>query len=222
MEATVEGCVWVRLRLHGPVQVQTADLVEAKVPVDDGLEDPRERAVIELEEAEDVKMPQQTRSDVVPTATGRAHRPHHDRIHDRLPRHVLQVIPILAKKCHEVARRKQTSEELAFGLDECRCRQFWYEARLVELVASENSLSLCCSLPLSRMFRLLCRMATRAAKSFSLRIMNHHRVREAAVIVLHCFARQRALISCAIDRRLSTDTRFPTSLHSSAFGPCFR
>lgn len=72
-----------------------SDLVEAEVPVDDGLEDSRERAVVELEEAEDVEVPQQPRGDVISPPAGGAHRPHHDRVNDRLPRHVLEVVPFI-------------------------------------------------------------------------------------------------------------------------------
>ena len=70
-----------------------SDLVEAEVPVNDGLEDPCERAVVELEEAEDIEVPQQARGDVIPAPAGGTHRTHHNRVNDRLPRHVLQVVP---------------------------------------------------------------------------------------------------------------------------------
>lgn len=71
-----------------------SDLVEAEVPVHDGLEDSRERAVVELEEAKDVEVPQKPRGDVVPAPAGGPHRAHDDRVDNRLPRHVLQVVPV--------------------------------------------------------------------------------------------------------------------------------
>lgn len=64
------------------------------MPIDDGLEDSRECAVVELEEAKDVEVAQQPRGDVVPATTRRSHRTHDDRVDNRLPRHVLQVVPV--------------------------------------------------------------------------------------------------------------------------------
>lgn len=69
------------------------DLVEVEVPVDDCAENPCERAVIELEEAEHVEVSQQTRCDVVSPTAGRPHRADNHRVHDRLPSHVLQIVP---------------------------------------------------------------------------------------------------------------------------------
>lgn len=63
------------------------------MPVDDGAEDSGEGVVVELEEAEDVEVPEQARGDVVPAPAGRSHRAHHDGVDDRLPSHVLKVVP---------------------------------------------------------------------------------------------------------------------------------
>lgn len=63
------------------------------MPVDDCAENSRERAVVELEEAEDTEVSQQTWCYVVPTTTGRPHRADNHGVHDRLPSHVFQIVP---------------------------------------------------------------------------------------------------------------------------------
>ena len=63
------------------------------MPVDDGSENSGEGVVVELEEAEDVKVPEQARGDVIPPPPWRSHRAHHDGVHDGLPGHVLEVVP---------------------------------------------------------------------------------------------------------------------------------
>ena len=88
----MSGQVATQANLPGGTLV--SDLVEAEVPIDDGLEDSRECAVVELEEAKDVEVPQQSRGNVVPAPTGGSHRTYDDRVDNCLPRHVLQVVPV--------------------------------------------------------------------------------------------------------------------------------
>lgn len=63
------------------------------MPVDDCAENSRERAVVELEEAEDVEVSQQTWCYVVSPTAGRPHRADNHGVNDRLPSHVLQIVP---------------------------------------------------------------------------------------------------------------------------------
>lgn len=63
------------------------------MPVDYGTEDSCEGVVVKFEEAEYVEVPKQTRGDVVPPPPRRPHRTHHHSVDNRLPRHVLKVVP---------------------------------------------------------------------------------------------------------------------------------
>lgn len=77
------------------------------MPVDDGAEDSSEGVVVELEEAEDVEVPEKARGDVIPPPARWSHRAHHDGVDNRLPCHVLQVIPGKRSETYMVRGRPQ-------------------------------------------------------------------------------------------------------------------